>query len=132
MVDGGVWANNPVMVGVAEAVSLLNIPLSAIHVLSLGTTNEVKTQPKKLDHGGKWQWRQSAVDMVLRGQSIGALTQAQHLVGKDKVFRIDPNVPDKLFALDKLSESALLGKAAYESRLHLTKIQRNVYGAYRP
>jgi patatin-like phospholipase/acyl hydrolase len=132
LIDGGVWANNPIMIGVAEAVSLLNMPLSAIHVLSLGTTNEVKTRPEKLDRGGIWQWKENAVDVVMKGQSRGALTQAQHLIGKDKVFRIDPNVPDKLFALDKLSESALLGKAAHESRQHSPKFKEMFMGHIAP
>ena len=116
LVDGGVWANNPTMVGVVEAISMLDVPLSAIRVLSLGTTNAVKGRPKKLDRGGLWQWRTEAVDVIMRGQSIGAFTQAQHLLGRDKVVRMDPKVPDGLFTLDKLSEEELLGKAAHESR----------------
>ncbi len=118
LVDGGVWANNPIMVGITEAVGLLGISLENIHVLSLGTTDEVKGRPKKLDHGGLWQWKTDAVNVVLRGQSIGAHTQAEHLLGKGKVLRINPKAPDKIFALDKLSEGNLLGKAAHESRLY--------------
>lgn len=116
LVDGGVWANNPTMVGVVEAISMLDVPLSAIRVLSLGTTNAVKGRPNKLDRGGLWQWKTEVVDVIMRGQSIGAFTQAQHLLGRDKVVRMDPKVPDGLFTLDKLSEEELLGKAAHESR----------------
>jgi patatin-like phospholipase/acyl hydrolase len=116
LVDGGVWANNPTMVGVVEAISMLDVSLSAIRVLSLGTTNAVKGRPKKLDRGGLWQWRTEAVDVIMRGQSIGAFTQAQHLLGRDKVVRMDPKVPDGLFTLDKLSVEEFLGKAAHESR----------------
>jgi len=118
LIDGGVWANNPVMIGITEAVGLLGISLENIHVLSLGTTDEVKGRPKKLDHGGLWQWKMDAVNVVLRGQSIGAYTQALHLLGKGKIYRIDPKVPDKMFTLDKLSEGNLLGKAAHESRIY--------------
>jgi hypothetical protein len=95
---------------------MLGQTLNNITVLSLGTTDEIKQRPSTLDHGGLWQWKKAAVDVVLRGQSIGAVTQAQHLIGKDKVIRRDPKVPDKLFALDKLSEKELLSKAAHESR----------------
>jgi uncharacterized protein len=132
LVDGGVWANNPIMVGVAEAVSMLHVPLEAIYVLSLGTTNEVKNRPNELDHGGIWQWKRSAIDVVLRGQSIGAFTQAFHLLGSDKVYRIDPKVPDRLFALDKLTEEALLGKAAHESRFHTPKFKERFMGHIAP
>ena len=123
LVDGGVWANNPTMVGVVEAISMLDVPLGAIRVLSLGTTNAVKGRSRKLDRGGLWQWRTEAVDVIMRGQSIGAFTQAQHLLGRDKVVRMDPKVPDGLFALDKLSEEELLGKAAHESRHFLPQFK---------
>jgi hypothetical protein len=70
-----------------------------------------------LSGGGHLQWGLAAVDVILRGQYRGAHTQAQHLLGKDRVIRIDPKVPDKLFALDKLSEKELLAKAAHVSRI---------------
>ncbi len=117
LVDGGVWANNPTMVGIVEAISMLDVPLNAIRVLSLGTTNAIKGRSKNLDKGGIWQWKSEAVDVIMRGQSIGAFTQAQHLLGKDKVVRMDPKVPDGLFELDKLSEKELLAKASHESRI---------------
>jgi patatin-like phospholipase/acyl hydrolase len=116
LIDGGVWTNNPTMVGIIEAISMLNISPNVIQVLSLGTTNEVKEYPKKLDHGGILSWKNEAVKVILQGQNIGAITQAQHLLGKEKILRINPSVPDKLFALDKISENALLAKAAHESR----------------
>ena len=116
LVDGGVWANNPTMVGVVEAVSMLNVPLESIRVFSLGTTNEIRGRSKKLDHGGLLQWAFEVVDVVMRGQSIGANTQAMHLLGSENVLRLDPKVPDGLFALDRIKEEELLSKAAHESR----------------
>jgi patatin-like phospholipase/acyl hydrolase len=35
--DGGIWANNPVLPAIAEAVRDLKIPLERIDVLSVGT-----------------------------------------------------------------------------------------------
>ena len=116
LIDGGIWANNPIAVGITEAVSLLNINLKDISVLSIGTTDELKGRPKNLDHGGLFQWCMQAVDVILRGQGIGANTLAQHLLGKSKIERIDPKVPDGLFKLDKLSEEELISKAAHNSR----------------
>lgn len=116
LVDGGVWANNPIMVGIIEAVSLLDKSLSSLRVLSLGTTDALVDRSTKLDRGGIWQWKKDAIDVVLRAQSIGAYTQALHLLLKGQSLRIDPKVPNGLFALDKLSAKELLSKAAHESR----------------
>jgi len=116
LIDGGVWANNPTMVGIVEAVSMLGVPLDAISVLSLGTTNPVTHKPNNLDEGGLWQWKKTAIDVALRGQSHGVQGQAQHLLGQERAIRIDPAVPDGLFALDKLSEERLLSEAAHASR----------------
>lgn len=117
LIDGGVWANNPTMVAVVEAYSMLGIPLNTIRVLSLGTSDSVVKRPKCLTAGGFFQWRKAATDVILRGQSRSAYTQALHLLGKDGVTRLDPKVPDALFALDKLCEKELLAKAAHESRI---------------
>ena len=35
--DGGIWANNPVLPAIAEAVAYLQVPLERIDVLSVGT-----------------------------------------------------------------------------------------------
>ena len=116
LIDGGVWANNPTMVGIVEAVSMLGVPLEAISVLSLGTTNGISHKANHLDQGGVWQWRNMAIDVALRGQSHGVQGQAKHLLGADRAIRLDPVVPDGLFALDGLTEERLLSEAAHASR----------------
>jgi uncharacterized protein len=116
LIDGGVWANNPSLVGIVEAVSMLNVPLQSISLLSLGTTNGLANKPTVLNRGGLWQWRTAGIDAALRGQSHGVQGQAVHLLSKDRAIRLDPAVPDGLFALDKLSEKRLLAEASHASR----------------
>jgi len=117
LIDGGVWANNPTMVGIVEAVSMLGVPLDAIKVFSVGTFEEVAKQPRALNSGGLWGWRRAGIDVALRGQSVGAVAQAQHLLGKDRVHRLNPRVPAGLFAMDRVSTDELLSKAAHHSRI---------------
>ncbi|MEI2652146.1 MAG: patatin-like phospholipase family protein [Microthrixaceae bacterium] len=45
LIDGGVWANNPSVVAIAEAVSMLDQPLSSIRVLNVGTVDQPRTTP---------------------------------------------------------------------------------------
>lgn len=118
LADGGVWANNPVALAVAEARSMLGVSLEDVRVLSLGTTSTVANNPSRLDGGGCLQWLRgnSLVDVLLRGQSSGATGLAQHLVGHANLLRHDIDVPEEFCRLDKTDSQRLLSLAAGDSR----------------
>jgi patatin-like phospholipase/acyl hydrolase len=116
LVDGGVWANNPSVVAITEAVSVLGVPLDAIRVLNIGTTDEVTHHPSKLDNGGLATWARHAVQLVLTASSRGAQGLAEHLVGRDHYSRFDAQVPAGLYALDDADPDDLAGLAAAQSR----------------
>jgi patatin-like phospholipase/acyl hydrolase len=118
LVDGGVWANNPSMVGVVEAVSMFGQPLEQIRVLSLGTTVATAHRPRKLDRGGLIQWVRSpnVAQVLMAGQSLGAFTQTEHLLGRDNAYRLNPPAPESLAKLDTADSRDLLATAAHHSR----------------
>jgi predicted acylesterase/phospholipase RssA len=118
LIDGGVWANNPALVGVAEAVSMFEQPLDTIRVLSLGTTAPSGTRRRELDNGGFFQWLRSpnVVSVLLTGQSAGAFNAVQHLIGPSNAHRLDPPAPAGLARLDSADARDLVAKAAFHSR----------------
>jgi patatin-like phospholipase/acyl hydrolase len=130
LIDGGVWANNPSMVGVVEAVSLFGATLEQIHLFSLGTTSAVTARTRRLDRGGLGQWAvRGGVEVLLRGQSVGANTEALHLLGKERVLREDPTVPKGFLRLDSVNADQLIGIASSHSR-HLAPLFTAGFGGH--
>lgn len=117
LVDGGVWANNPSMVGIVEAKSLLEVDLESIHLLNVGTTREVMHRPDKIDSGGFWQWKSDAVNLIMEGQSAGTYAECELLLGRERVYRLNPVVPKDLYVIDKLNLDKLNAKAEHEGRI---------------
>ncbi|MCL4680305.1 MAG: patatin-like phospholipase family protein [Rhodocyclaceae bacterium] len=97
-VDGGVWANSPVMVAVTEAVAFLGIALDDIDVLSVGTT----TSPFNIaEHAnsGIAQWNAGLVKLMFEGQIEADLARAKLLLN-GRLHRINLTVREGEFSLD--------------------------------
>jgi uncharacterized protein len=118
LVDGGLWASNPSVVGIAEAVSMLGAPLDAIRVLNIGTTDPVGAHPRKLDDAGVWRWATRIVPVTLTASARAAAGTAAHLVGHGDYVRIDAPVPADAFQLDRAHAGDLLGLASSVARDH--------------
>jgi patatin-like phospholipase/acyl hydrolase len=122
LVDGGVWANNPTLVGIIEAYGTLKISLDALSVFNIGTSDAVAQRPRRLNSGGivAWALGNVAIDVIMRGQSIAVNNQARYLLGPEKVERLNPKVASGEFSLDGAHKAEdLIGKAAYYSRVFM-------------
>lgn len=103
-VDGGVWANCPVLVGAIEAIDRFGIPRDQIDILSVGTT---KT-PFAIDHaarcGGAWHnvsmKNRAAVNLLMEANRRSAMFMAQRLVGPQSVVEIDRDVDKGGYEMD--------------------------------
>ena len=129
LIDGGVWANNPAMVGVTEAVSLFGRKLDDIRVLSLGTTSSARARSGRLDSAGllRWATGPNIVDVLLAGQGAGAFAQVSLLVGKENALRIDPPTFDGEAPLDGNDADQMIAKAAHHGRSVQARIRKEVW-----
>lgn len=118
LVDGGVWANNPVGAAVVEAIAVLGWPRDSLLVLSLGCTTEPLGVGWGRRHGlgiGYWSWK--LADLFMTAQTSASLSTAQLLAGHENVIRISPNVDKGRFSLDSVSEiRSLKGLGHSEAR----------------
>jgi hypothetical protein len=121
LADGGLWANNPVLVGLIEALSLAK-PDQPIHILSLSTCplpqGEMATPDAR--HWGLLDWKvgTTALTMALESQSWGyhymafQLADALRRSGREcHVIRVPHSGPSRAQArhvgLDRASERAV-------------------------
>jgi len=118
LIDGGVYANNPVGMAVVEAISVLNWPKDQLKILSIGCTSEALDvhEHKK----GRLYWASKGTEVFLKAQSSLSLDTAHLLAGHDNIKRIDPIVSNNRFALDKIEEiNSLKGLGIAEARNHI-------------
>jgi hypothetical protein len=101
MIDGGVWANNPVMNALVDVLACFDVAREDVRILSLGTGEATFTVDKRVGQGGARHWAfLRAFKAAGRAQSKNALGQAFLLVGKENVLRIDVPESDNPIPLD--------------------------------
>ena len=100
LVDGGIWANNPSLVGLTEAHATLGCPLEQVSILNIGTSTECKEWPKRRDWGGKISWAADVADLIMSSQSQ-AISKQCGLLLRERFYRLDIQVPAGAFALDR-------------------------------
>lgn len=99
MLDGGLWANNPIMCALVDALACYDLSRRQIHILSIGcgetsfTVNDARVQ------GGVLHWL-NIFSAAMRAQSLNALGQAYLLVGRDQIVRLDAPESPRAIPLD--------------------------------
>lgn len=130
MLDGGIWANNPIMQALVDVLACYDVPREKIRILSIGTGDETVELAKRHLKGGKLDWGVSTQVPLLfrlaaRAQSKNALGQAFLLVGKPNVIRVDLDERERHIDLDDVvrakAELPSFARAHAESNGQLIK-----------
>lgn len=123
LVDGGMWANNPMGTAAVEAVGLLNWPSGEVRLLGVGCT-ESPVDGVRRQSGLTNYWAKRIVTTFMAGQSSSSLGTAQLLLGRRNVHRISPSVGGGRYKLDGVDAiSSLKGLGASEARKEYPKVQ---------
>ena len=87
--DGGVWANNPTMAALVEALSCFTIRREDVRILSIGCgENPFQVTEGQVRRSGMVHWR-GIIAVGMHLQSVTAVNQAGLLIGRDRVTRLD-------------------------------------------
>ena len=128
-VDGGVWANNPTMIGLIEALTCFDIQPEQIRILSLGCGREpFRVGWFQAIFGGLFAWR-NIIFAAMHLQSENARNQARLLVGPNNFVRLEPETVDPI-KLDDWSRASceLPPLAKKDLAPHLRTIQSLFFG----
>ncbi len=99
-VDGGVWANNPIMIALVDALSCFSVSRERVRILSLGCGDDpYVVGHTKILRGGIWAWRDS-IYAAMRLQSLNALGQAGLLIGADRIIRASAPTSENKIQMD--------------------------------
>jgi patatin-like phospholipase/acyl hydrolase len=121
--DGGLFANNPVMMALVDMMACYEVPRENIQIVSLGCAAVRPKLTKKHLSSGKWGWR-SAVEVTSALQSHDALGQAGLLIGRQNLIRIDAELREPI-ELDDYEKAArdlpAIGERLFSEHAELLK-----------
>lgn len=134
LVDGGMWANNPMGTAAVEAIGLLGWPRGEVRLLGVGCTESPLDTVNRRSRGLVNYWAKRLVGIFMSGQSSSSIGTAQLLLGHDNVHRISPHVGGGRYKLDGVTAiSSLRGLGASEARKEFPKLQSMFFtGERRP
>ena len=128
LIDGGIWANNPVAVAVAEAIGNLGWKRESLYVLSVGSTEAVRETPRSFS---RLKFSLSGSELLFCAQSSGAIGLAETLLGSpDRILRVQQHVAAGVFALDKAAAiNRLEGMGSSLARDYLDTVDQMFLGS---
>jgi len=123
--DGGVWANNPIMAALVDALSAYDVSRDQVEILSIGTGNAPYEISKFAVRGGFFQWKE-----IIKGAMFlttdNAQAQATLLLGPERILRLEPwgsaaaiEIDDWRTAADQLVPAGNADFATHRARIEV-------------
>jgi patatin-like phospholipase/acyl hydrolase len=120
-VDGGLFANNPTLVGITEAVQSFGQPLDRIRVLSVGAGERAERIPyERARRMGLWHWKTAIYEHILIAQARIAHEVASRLLPPGQYERINIPLEHPYSLDDHRAARLLLEPGAQEARTHFS------------
>ncbi|MGQ7287315.1 CBASS cGAMP-activated phospholipase [Vreelandella venusta] len=124
--DGGVWANNPILPALAEAVRYLKIPLDRIDVLSIGTLSSESDFTEQLGKG-KAGWAPHSVDLFFAAQEHGALALAESFLGPTRHVRVNQQTPVEIKMDDAEAIQEMVQRGNEAGKEHFAEVRSRFF-----
>ena len=129
LVDGGLWANNPIGIAVVEAIGTLGWPADEIRVLSIGCLEDIKVVREAY---GAASIAPQLASLFMAGQSHGSHGIAKILTGHEHerraIYRVSQPVPDGFYSLDDTRRiRSLKDRAFAEARIQKPILQSEFF-----
>ena len=115
LTDGGMWANNPTLFSLVEALGLLKWERTELRALSVGCIN------RSFENAARGRWGiiglfwSRPVDLFLGMQSQAALSASNTLIGSKNVFRLNDTGDYDIDDYKKLEEMKILADARFRT-----------------
>ena len=123
-VDGGLFANNPTLIGLTEAARYFDQPLDRIRILSVGAGERSERIPyERARRMGVWQWRTAFYDQMLIAQAQIAHEVTQRLLEPGQYERV--NIPlEQTYPIDDCRAArTLIEPGAHAARTRFLDIR---------
>lgn len=103
-IDGGVWANNPAMVALVDALTAYDLDTQQIDIFSIGTGNAPFALSRSGVFAGMLAWRQ-IIKAAMFLTTDNATAQTKLLLGPDRCLRIEPAGEDATVEMDDYDDA---------------------------
>lgn len=128
LTDGGLWANNPSIIALTEAISKFKKEVAEVRVLSVGTGHTTTMYTKRSSWGLLTGWGGNKLVSYTLGLQSQASTNMAKLILGDRYLRLDPEIDSwELDDIEHLGNLKALAQRdfTYQSKAILDHIRRN-------